>query len=74
MVSKPHIPSGLAGASSGRQVGLGGKREANVGRVVCGCRGMTSPFIRKAAVNYTPPKRAVLEEGRVGLVRGWCLK
>ncbi|KAF8420810.1 integral membrane protein [Tirmania nivea] len=36
--------------------------------------GMTSPFMRKAAVNYVPPKRAVLEEPGVGVVKRCFLK
>ncbi|RPA98637.1 integral membrane protein [Choiromyces venosus 120613-1] len=36
--------------------------------------GLTNPFIRKAAVSYTPPKRAILEDPRNGIVKLWILK
>ncbi|KAF8433646.1 hypothetical protein BGX38DRAFT_201952 [Terfezia claveryi] len=36
--------------------------------------GMTSPFMRKAAVNYVPSKRAVLEDPSVGVVKKFFLK
>lgn len=37
-------------------------------------RGMTSPFMRKAAVAYTPPKRAFLEDPSIGTVKRVILK
>ncbi|RPB27851.1 hypothetical protein L211DRAFT_833835 [Terfezia boudieri ATCC MYA-4762] len=36
--------------------------------------GMTSPFMRKAAVNYVPLKRAVFEDPSVGVVKKFFLK
>ncbi|KAF8461929.1 integral membrane protein [Kalaharituber pfeilii] len=36
--------------------------------------GMTSPFIRRAAVDYTPPKRTVLEDPTTGRVKKLVLK
>jgi len=36
--------------------------------------GLTNPFIRKAAVNYNPPKRAVLEDPNVGIVKKYIFK
>ncbi|KAH8154347.1 uncharacterized protein LAJ45_02115 [Morchella importuna] len=36
--------------------------------------GFTNPFIRKAAVNYSPPKRDVLEDPNTGMVKRFILK
>ncbi|PUU74945.1 integral membrane protein [Tuber borchii] len=36
--------------------------------------GLTNPFIRKAAIEYNPPKRAILENPRNGVLKGWVLK
>ncbi|KAG0637248.1 integral membrane protein [Tuber brumale] len=36
--------------------------------------GLTNPFIRKAAVAYNPPKRAILENPQNGVLKVWILK